>query len=127
MINSTLIQMNIDLRLSKMQIYLPWTLANKYELAALCCLFLSLYYISRKTQKQVKFIALSLKIGPHFSFLIFFFFSLNNAKKKLYVNVPEMLNFNLKKSIQKYLIFYSWYNLFNANVSDFYALFIAKN
>ena len=51
------------------------------------------------------------------------FFSLNNIKEKVYANVPEMLNFNPKTSIQKYPIFYSWYNFFNANVSDFYRYF----
>jgi hypothetical protein len=37
------------------------------------------------------------------------FFSQDNKKKKLYLNVPVMLNFNLKTSIQKYPIFCSWY------------------
>ena len=34
-----------------------------------------------------------------------FFFSLNNAKKNLYANVPEMLTFILKTNIQKYPTF----------------------
>ena len=33
------------------------------------------------------------------------FFSLNNVKKKLYANVPEMFDFNPKISIWKYPIF----------------------
>ena len=38
-----------------------------------------------------------------------------------------MFSFNPKTSIQKYLIFYSWYNFFSANVSDFYMYCTAKN
>ena len=38
-----------------------------------------------------------------------------------------MLNFNPKTSIWKYPIFCSWYNFFNANVSDFYTYFTIKN
>ena len=49
------------------------------------------------------------------------FFSLNNAKKKLYANVPEMFHLNSKISIRKYPIFYGRYSFFNANVSDFYS------
>ena len=37
------------------------------------------------------------------------FFSLNNTKKKLHANVPEMFNFNPKISIRKHPIFCSWY------------------
>ena len=55
------------------------------------------------------------------------FFPLNNTKKKLYANVPEMFNFNPKISIQKYPISNRWYNFFSANVSDFYRHFTAKN
>ena len=55
------------------------------------------------------------------------FFSLNNAKKNLYANVPDMPNFNSKTSIWKYPIFCTWYNLFSANISDFYMHFTSKN
>jgi hypothetical protein len=48
-----------------------------------------------------------------------FFYSLNNSKKGLYTNVPEIIAFNLKTSIHKYSISSSWYNFFNTNVSDF--------
>jgi hypothetical protein len=53
--------------------------------------------------------------------------SLNNVKIALYANVPEVFAFNLKMSIQKYLIFCSWYNCFSANVSDFYTHFTPEN
>jgi hypothetical protein len=55
------------------------------------------------------------------------FFSLNNTKKTLYANVPEMLKFDIRMSIRKYPISCSWYNFFSANVSDFYTYFTAKN
>lgn len=54
------------------------------------------------------------------------FFPLNNPKKKLYANVPEMCKFNPKMSNQKYPIFCSWYNFFCVNVSDFYRHFTSK-
>ena len=54
-------------------------------------------------------------------------FSLNNTEKKLYANVPEIINFNSKTSIQKYPIFCSCYNVSSANVSDFYRSFTGKN
>ena len=38
-----------------------------------------------------------------------------------------MNSFNPKTSILKYPIFFSRYDLFSANVSDFYAYFTAKN
>jgi hypothetical protein len=59
------------------------------------------------TQKRVKFTAFSLKTGSHFSSLIYFLFSLNNTKKKLYANVPEIFSFNPKMSIRKYPTFCS--------------------
>ena len=34
-----------------------------------------------------------------------------------------MFNFNPKLSIQKYPIFCRWYNVFSANVSDFFHVF----
>ena len=52
--------------------------------------------------------------------------SLNNIKKKVHNNMPEMFNFNLKTSIRKYPIFCSCYNFFCANVSDFYTHFNIK-
>jgi hypothetical protein len=60
------------------------------------------------------------------SSLFYFIFSLNDTKKKLYVNIPEMFNFNPKTSIQKYPIFCSWYNVLTANVSDFFRCFALK-
>jgi hypothetical protein len=54
------------------------------------------------------------------------FFPLNDPKKALYAKVTEMFNFNLRMSIQKYSIFCSWYNIFSANVSDFYRYFMRK-
>jgi hypothetical protein len=85
--------------------------------------FLNLFYILRKIQKQVKFTAVSLKAEPHFSFLLNFFFSLDNAKKKLYADIPKIINFNPKASIQKYPTLSSCYNFFSVNVSDFYTYF----
>ena len=55
------------------------------------------------------------------------FFPLNNPKRELYANAPEMHNFDLKTSIRKYPIFCSRYNFFSANVSDFYMFFTSKN
>ena len=52
------------------------------------------------------------------------YFSLNNTKKKLYTNEPEMLTFNPKTRFQKYSVFCSRYDFFSANVSDFYRYFI---
>jgi hypothetical protein len=68
---------------------------------------LNLFFTSRKTQKQVKFIAFSLKIGPCFH-PSSTFFSQKNHNKTFYVDMPEMLKFNPKISIQKYPIFCSW-------------------
>ena len=56
-----------------------------------------------------------------------FFFSLNNAKKKLYANVLEILKFNPKTNIRKYPILCNRYKVFSASVSDFYSYFTAKN
>ena len=42
-----------------------------------------------------------------------FFFPQNDIKKNLYATIPEMPNSNPKTSIQKYLIFCSWYNVFH--------------
>ena len=43
---------------------------------------------------------------------------------KFYANILEMLNFNPKMRFQKYSICGGWYNVFSANVSDFYQYFI---
>jgi hypothetical protein len=56
-----------------------------------------------------------------------FFSPLYNPKKTSYANVPEIIKFNPKPSIQKYPIFCSWYNYFNANVSEFYTYLPTKN
>ena len=84
-----------------------------YGLIALFYLPLTLFFISRMSQKYIKLTNFSLKIGSHFSSLIDLFFLQINIKKKLYSNVPEMSNFNPKTSIQKYPIFCSWYNVFH--------------
>jgi hypothetical protein len=88
----------------------------------IACIYLMKYV---KTRKLCCF-NFSLKAGPHFSFLSYFFFSLNNANKKIYANVPEMFNFNPKTSIQKCPICNSWYNFFIANVSDFTLILLTK-
>ena len=98
---------------------------------ALILVFLSLKIACIYLMKYVKVRKIccfnfSLKAGPHFSFLFYFFFSLNNANKKIYANVPEMFNFNPKTSIQKYPIFSSWYNFFIANVPDFTLILLTK-
>ena len=81
-----------------------------------------------KDKKRIKFNTFSLKTRSDFSSLLnVFFFSLNNKEKALYVNAPEMLDFNPKTSIRKDPIFSSWYNIFCANVSDFYRHFTAKS
>ena len=85
------------------------------------------FYISRKTQKQLKFTAVSLKTGSHFLFLIYFCFTQKNPNKSLYADVPEMFKFNLKISIRKYPIICSWYNFFSSNVSDLYTHFMIEN
>lgn len=38
-----------------------------------------------------------------------------------------MFSINPKMRIQKYPIFCTWYNFFNADVSDFYKYFTAKS
>ena len=50
------------------------------------------------------------------------FCSLNNTKKRLYVDVPEMLSFNPKMRSRKYPISRNRYYIFsnNGNVSVFY-------
>ena len=98
---------------------------NRYELVTLYYIFLNLFYISRKTHKQVNYCFfhknwVSLFISAKLSF------PLNDIKKTIYSNVPEMLNFDQKTSIQKYPIFCSWYNCFGANVSDFYRFSLLK-
>ena len=63
-----------------------------------------------------------------FILVLRFFFSLpNNTKKKSYASVSEMLSFNPKIIIQKYPIFWSWFNFFIANVSDSYENFTVDN
>jgi hypothetical protein len=52
---------------------IPWTLQSLHELAVLCYLSLNLLYISRKTQKQVKFTAFFLGNESHFLSLTYFF------------------------------------------------------
>ena len=89
--------------------YIPYTLQSIYKSITLCYLFLSLFYIPPKAQKLMKFTTFPLKTRSHFSFLIHFFFLLNNTKKTLYANVPEMFSFNPNISNQKYPIFRSWY------------------
>ena len=106
---------------------ISYILLNRYALVAVRYLFLNLFCISQKTQNYVKFTAFFLK-----KWILFFtptqlLFLLDNAKKKLYANVPEMVNFHSKTCSQKYPISSSWYNFFNTNVSDFYCLFTAKN
>ena len=92
----------------------------------LCYLSLDLFYVARNLQKYLKFTSFLLKTESHFLSLIYFFFPQNNTKKKLYTNVPEISKFNSKTSIQKYLIFCSWYNFFIANVSDFKCILLVK-
>ena len=75
---------------------------NKYELVTLCYLFLNLFYISRKIQKQVKYTAFSLKVGLTFHPQSTFLPSPPPAKqpqKTLYVYVSKMFKFNLKMCI----------------------------
>jgi hypothetical protein len=92
----------------------------------LCYLSLNLFYVPRKLQKYVKFTAFFLKTKSHFSSLIYFFLLQINVKKKLYANVPEMSNFNLKTSIQKYPFFAVGITFFIANVSDFTRILLIK-
>ena len=40
--------------------------------------------------------------------------------------MPEVFNFNPNTSIQKYPTFWSWYNFFSTNVSNFYRYFTVK-
>ena len=88
-------------------------------------IFKSISRSFRMTQKYVKYTTFFPKNWTSFFIsALLFFFSLNNTKKKSYFNVSEMLNFNPKTSNQKYPIFCSWYNVFIANVSDFYTHFI---
>ena len=91
-------------------------------------LFFWKYFMSHKTKTQVNFTAFSslLETRPRFPSPINIF-SINDVKEKLHANVPEMFNLTPRTSIWKYPIFCSWYNLFNANISDFYRYFIAKN
>ena len=84
-------------------------------------------YIYFITHAKLKNTAAPLKTGLDFSSLRNFFFSLNNAKKKMYANVLEMFSFDSKTSIRRYPIFFSWYNFFSVNVSDFYRYFTAQN
>jgi hypothetical protein len=88
---------------------------------------LTLYLISYQRFKNTKKSLLFLeRLGPTFH-PYSTFSPLDNTKKKLYVNVPDMLTFNLKTSVFKYLIFSGWYNFFRANVSDFYTYFTYKS
>ena len=96
-----------------------WIIQNKYRLAALCYLLLNLFYTSQKDSKTCKIFCFFLESWAYIFIPAQLFFSLNNTKKKLYINVPEMINFNPKISIWRYSIFCSWYNFFTANVSDF--------
>ena len=118
--------------LFRSSIYIPGKLIELKYLAttkiynALCYLLLNLFYNPRKTQKRVKFITLSLnRVSLFIPALLFF--SLNNTKKKLCSNIPEMFRFNPEISIQKCPIICGWYKFFSANVSDFYAYFTAEN
>ena len=111
----------------KCLLYIPWISLYRYELVEVCYLFLKLFYISRKSRKCVKFSAFSLETESHFSFLIYFFFSQDNAKKQFNDNVSEMFNFDPKMSTQKCPIFCGWYSFFSANVSTFYTYVIIGN
>lgn len=75
-----------------------------------------LYYT--KDPKTLRYSTFPLKTGSGFSSLTNFFL-LDNTKKKLYNNVPQMFKFNPKTRFLKYLISSSWCNFFNVNVSDF--------
>ena len=79
-----------------------------------------------KDSKARKIHFFSVKTGSGFSCL-FNFCSLNDAKKKLHNNVPEMFGFNPKMSIWKYPISSRRNKFFSVNVSDFYRHFTAKN
>jgi hypothetical protein len=81
-------------------------------------LIFALYLL--KSSKTDKIRCFFLKTGVHFSFLLPFFFLLDNTNKKLYADVPEMLDFSSKTNTRKYPIFCSYHKLFVANVSDFY-------
>ena len=84
------------------------------------------YFMKDSKRRKISYFFLENWVSLFISIQLFFF-SLNKTKKKLYANVPEIFNFNPKTSIRKYPIFWSWYNFFSANVSDFYAYFSAKN
>ena len=58
-----------------------------------------IFYVPQESQKSRKVHLFFLKTGSHFSTLFYFFFSLNNTKKKLYINAPEMFIYNSKTSI----------------------------
>jgi hypothetical protein len=51
---------------------------------------------------------------------------LNSNKIQIYDDVLGMLKSNPKMRLQKYLISSSRYNIFSANVLDFYSYFTAK-
>jgi hypothetical protein len=80
-----------------------------------------------KNSKTVKLTAFFLKTVPRFSSIIYFFFPLNNSKKALYANVPEMFKFNPKIIIPNYPIICSCCNAFSTNVSDSSGYFTSKN
>jgi hypothetical protein len=102
------------------------TFLNKYKLVASCCLIQKLFYISWDSKTRSYHCFFLKNWASLFTYALLFFL-LNNTKKELYPNVPEMFYSNLKTSIQKYPIFCSRYNFSSANVSDFYTHFIAKN
>ena len=54
---------------------IPWTLLYTYKLVELCFLFLDLFYIPQKTQKQVKLTAFPWKLSLTFQPCSTFFFT----------------------------------------------------
>ena len=98
---------------------------NRYKLVMLCYLSRIILCLT-KASKICKIYCFFLETESHFSSLIYFFFSQNSIKKKLYADLPEMFNSDPKTSIQKYPIFCSWYNVFISNVSDFTRILLVK-
>ena len=81
--------------------------------------FYFLFCISRKSQSTQNSLLFPKKKNWASPFILIYFFFHKITPKKLYADVPAMLNSNPKTSIQEYRIFCSYYKFFTANVSDF--------
>ena len=85
---------------------IPQTLLNnRYELVAFMLPDLTFILYLTKDSKTRKVHCRFLENWVRLFIPAQLFLSLNNTKKKIYANVPEVLNFNPKISIRKYPIF----------------------